>query len=387
MPLLTCPECDAEFKLKTPPKPGKKVRCPGCEHAFLPDDNVEEEDEAPQKKKRPVDDDDDDDERPKKSKKGSKKKQKSSAMLFILLGGGALLFFGLIACGGIGYFLFGRGGAGGGGGGIVGRDRDKVDDAKGDGVRPDGGGIGIGAKSPTINKATYLKLEAGLIPGEVDAIFGAPGTKIGRKDAIKHVLQYEKFDGPPEDPLFDEPTATYVIYISGPQQVLVGFVTTKKYGEVCAYHGWWDPVNKNSNAHHAAKNKQEDDREYVMRTRADRDAAPKLFADPKWTKGPAIRSSLIGVWSGATDAYEFKKDGKLTYYSKGLKGAKGTYYDGTYKFIDDAQVELSHIYLTWPPGPPTRVYKAYVTASELNLAEKTRFDDFIRGRSYQRQKK
>jgi len=384
---MTCPECDAEFKLKAPLQPGKKVRCPECEHAFLPDNDDEEEDEAPKKKKRAVDDEDDAPEPKKKGKgKARKDKKKSSALPLILIGGGVLALIGLLVCGGVLYFVFGRTS---GPGPIANReDGKRGDDAKGGDLKIDGGGGGIFGKSPTINKDTFLKLEAGLTMADVDAIMGAPGTAASRQEATKFVLQYDIFDdGKPVDPLFYEPSAKYVVYVNGPQQLLAGFAASKKHGHLLVDYTWWDSAAKKATGAHGPPERLDDNRDHVLKTRADREATPKLFADPKWTKGPAIRSSLIGVWSGATDAYEFKKDGKLTYYSKGLKGAKGTYYDGSYKFIDDAQVELSHIYLTWPPGPPTRVYKVYVTASELNLAEKTRFDDFIRGRSYQRQKK
>jgi hypothetical protein len=140
---FTCPNCDKVLRASTRPPQGKKVKCPECGEAFLPDLDDEEEatgiqekpslkskaapkkddddpdekprskkprddeddDGPPKKKRRPDDDDEDEDDR--SIKKKAKKKSGSSMMLWIGLGvvggGGALLS--CVLCG-VGAFVW-----------------------------------------------------------------------------------------------------------------------------------------------------------------------------------------------------------------------------------------------------------------------------------------
>jgi len=362
--------------LKSEPAPGKKVRCPKCEHAFVPpaDDDDEKEDEAPPPKKKKRTDDEDDAPRSSKKSKGAKKK--SSMPLLLLLGGGAM-FVALLACGGILFFVFGRGNT------PIVPARDGI--AKGDGTKDAGKGGGPVAVANGVTKANYDKLELGLNAKEMDDILGVVGKVASRQDAINYILNIDTFDGKPEDPLADEPTATYRHYAGNGQQILVGFIKNKKYGDINVYFAWFEEATKKNNQTSTTTFGIEGTREYGLKVVADREASPKFFADAKWKKGPEVRTGIIGSWKGNGDEYEFRKDGTLTYTTYNAKG-KPSPMKGTYKFKDDSHLELSHITTGLPVRGPTFTSRVYYSGSELHLTEKDRNGDFIKGRSYQRTK-
>jgi hypothetical protein len=143
---FTCPNCAKVLRSSTRPPKGKKVKCPACGEAFLPEldddedaataiqskpsvkakapsrDEDDEEDVKPRSKKKRADeededdgrprkrrgddDEDDDDDRPIKKKKKAKKKSGGMMMMvlgIVFLGGGALLSCGLC---GVGAFVW-----------------------------------------------------------------------------------------------------------------------------------------------------------------------------------------------------------------------------------------------------------------------------------------
>ena len=134
MASITCTNCGAVLKTPTEIAPGKKVKCPKCQQAFVvlapkaeeepeeleekqapadeeekdaddedeapkkkkakDDDDEEDEGEAPKKKKAKDDDEEDEDDAPKKKGKGDDAKspaKKGGSMMYILLGVGGLL--------------------------------------------------------------------------------------------------------------------------------------------------------------------------------------------------------------------------------------------------------------------------------------------------------
>lgn len=116
MPVVQCPNCDKKLNLREP-KPGKKLRCPGCEEPFTP--FPAKDGKRPAKKRRPApvddfgDEDDEFDEptprRRKKTaaKKGGGKNKKSAAggkksKLPLFLGLGVL---GVALAGGVAFML------------------------------------------------------------------------------------------------------------------------------------------------------------------------------------------------------------------------------------------------------------------------------------------
>ncbi len=150
---FTCPNCAKVLRASAKPPAGKKIKCPACGEAFVPDlddendeatriqakpsvkakakaaaardadddddgprkkrsraDEEDDEDEddsrARNKRRRDEDDEDDDDERPLKKKKKAKKKSGSMLMMVlgvVVLGGGALLS--CVLCG-VGAFVW-----------------------------------------------------------------------------------------------------------------------------------------------------------------------------------------------------------------------------------------------------------------------------------------
>ena len=387
MPRLTCPECDAGIPFEGVASARQEARCPECEHAFLPDDDDDEQEDAPKKKKR-ADDDDAEPTKKKGKKSGKKKKQQSSSvMLFALLGGGALVLVLTLAVGGVLYFVFGRTGGGGGGGNVAVKDGGKLDGGKADGgpKRDDGGGGGIFGKTPTVNKATYNKLEHGLTYDEVDAIL-APGKKVTSQDAIKFVLNIDSFDGLSAAPLSHVPNAKYVLYVEGNKQLLVGFVPTKKYGDVSGYHGIWDPGTKWGSSHHAPTTWPR------RRARTSSNVAPiarraEVLCRSEVEKGAGDSHLLRRLLERDGEEYDFKKDGTLVYYYYSDKDRKQWSFKGNYRFIDDTTAELSHGSIGPKARKPTSSYKVYVSTTELNLAELTPLGDYIKGETFQRQKK
>ncbi len=147
---FTCPNCAKVLRSSTRPPKGKKVKCPACGEAFLPevddeddeataiqskpsikakakapsrDEDDDDEDVKPRSKKKRADDEDEEDDGPRRKRsradsddeedddrptRKNKKKKKSGGMLMmvlgvVLLGGGALLSCGLC---GIGAFVW-----------------------------------------------------------------------------------------------------------------------------------------------------------------------------------------------------------------------------------------------------------------------------------------
>ncbi len=78
MPVVQCPNCDKKLNLREP-KPGKKLRCPGCEEPFTP--FPAKASGQPQKKKRPapVDDFEDDEEEEGFEEPAPRRRSKSAA--------------------------------------------------------------------------------------------------------------------------------------------------------------------------------------------------------------------------------------------------------------------------------------------------------------------
>jgi hypothetical protein len=147
--LFTCPNCAKVLRSSARPPKGKKIKCPACEEAFLPElededagataiqsrpsaktkakapprdeeddedvkprskkkraDEDEESDGPPQRKRSRDDDEDEDDDRPIAKKKKAKKKSGSMMLMVVgvvFLGGGALLSCGLC---GVGAFVW-----------------------------------------------------------------------------------------------------------------------------------------------------------------------------------------------------------------------------------------------------------------------------------------
>jgi hypothetical protein len=127
---FTCPHCAKVLRTSTRPAPGKKIKCPACDEAFVPDLDdaedstgiqerpsikanaksssknrvAEDEDESPAKKRRRDEEEEDEDDRPSKKKKKAKQKTGGSMMLIVLLllGGGGLF----LVCAGVGLGAF-----------------------------------------------------------------------------------------------------------------------------------------------------------------------------------------------------------------------------------------------------------------------------------------
>lgn len=128
---FTCPNCEKVLRAGSRPAAGKKIKCPACAHAFIPDLDEEEEktsiQDKPRLKKAPPRDEDDDKPRNRKSRadeddddrpsrkrsrddddddRGSRKKKKEKksggGMMMILVGLFLVGGFGLFACAGCG---------------------------------------------------------------------------------------------------------------------------------------------------------------------------------------------------------------------------------------------------------------------------------------------
>src|SRR5260370_1432155 len=127
---FTCPHCAKVLGTSARSAPGKKIKWPACDEAFLPDLDdakestsiqerpsikaksksssknrvAEDEDESPPKKRRRDEDEEDEDDRPSKKKKKAKQKTGGSMMLIVLLllGGGGLF----LVCAGVGLGAF-----------------------------------------------------------------------------------------------------------------------------------------------------------------------------------------------------------------------------------------------------------------------------------------
>jgi hypothetical protein len=124
---FTCPKCGKVLRTSTRPAPGKKIKCPACGEAFVPDldDAVEstgiqerpsinanaksasknhaddDEDDRPAKKRGR---DEDEEERPSRKKRKAQQKSGGTTMLMVLflLGGGGLF----LVCAGVGVAAF-----------------------------------------------------------------------------------------------------------------------------------------------------------------------------------------------------------------------------------------------------------------------------------------
>jgi phage FluMu protein Com len=209
---FTCPHCAKVLRTSTRPAQGKKVKCPACDEAFVPDLDDEEEstgiqerpsikakaksssknradedeDDRPAKKRRRNEDDEDDEEdRPSRKKKKTKQKTGGNMMLVVLLllgGGGLFLGVGLLALGAFvwpGFML------------------SKSDDKKLAKNNPDGKGGGEnnkGAVAPGANLAAYVLPEATFVIGsnvkgfrdtnQLDALLGQFEKLPGANDAL-----------------------------------------------------------------------------------------------------------------------------------------------------------------------------------------------------------
>jgi hypothetical protein len=68
----------------------------------------------------------------------------------------------------------------------------------------------------------------------------------------------------------------------------------------------------------------------------DRGAEKKRLESPRWLKGAAIRKALVGSWVAVyVGSYEFKEDGACS------GGGPGGKFTGTYRFLDDDNVEMT----------------------------------------------
>jgi hypothetical protein len=107
--VLTCPECDASLKLKAPPAPGKKIRCPKCEAIFAPpddgDDRVSAERPAAKSRPRPVPEDEDDTREARRPRRPAPKQKGGKGLLIGLLVGGGVLVLMVLGCVGVGGYL------------------------------------------------------------------------------------------------------------------------------------------------------------------------------------------------------------------------------------------------------------------------------------------
>ena len=121
MPVVQCPSCGKKMNLREP-KPGKKLRCPGCEEPFTPFPAKGSGGPAKRRRPAPVDDygDEEDEPAPRRSSKragkksGGKKKKKSAAAgkkskLPLFLGIGVLA---AALVGGVTFMLMSSGGDG-----------------------------------------------------------------------------------------------------------------------------------------------------------------------------------------------------------------------------------------------------------------------------------
>jgi hypothetical protein len=119
---VTCPNCAKVLRLSSRPAKGKKIKCPACGEAFLPDfddetaiqekrgekaksssnksrnessrDDEDDEDDPPKRRRR-YDEDDEEEVAPARKRKKPKKKAGSNMMMIILLlVGGCVLFLG-----------------------------------------------------------------------------------------------------------------------------------------------------------------------------------------------------------------------------------------------------------------------------------------------------
>src|SRR4051812_35121250 len=106
MTVLTCPDCGKKLRLKAEIAPGKRIKCPGCETMFAPDEDEEPEEPEP---KRPVkatvarepDDEDERERRPARRKRPRRIAAGKGKNLPLLVGliflGCVLLLGGLVA--------------------------------------------------------------------------------------------------------------------------------------------------------------------------------------------------------------------------------------------------------------------------------------------------
>ena len=209
---FTCPHCAKVLRTTTRPAQGKKIKCPACGEAFVPDLEDEEEstriqerpsikakaksssnnratddeaDRPPKKRRRNEDDEDDEEDRPSRKKKKAKQKTAGNMMLVVLLllgGGGVFLGVGLLAVGAFvwpGFML------------------SKSDDKKLAKNNPDGKAIGEnnkGAVAPEANLAAYVLPDANFVIGsnvkgfrdtnQLDALLGQFEKLPGANDAL-----------------------------------------------------------------------------------------------------------------------------------------------------------------------------------------------------------
>jgi predicted Zn finger-like uncharacterized protein len=142
---ITCPDCDAVFRVAEDWPDSKKVRCPECASTFSLSSGI-----AASKSRRPHEDDEDDDYGNAPRRDGRPGKKKSAVLVLIPILVGGLLLAGL-AGGGV-WYLASR---------LGGNDRDTLDSRArvvnrkgGSPLRLGGGGQGAAAlgEAPALNK-------------------------------------------------------------------------------------------------------------------------------------------------------------------------------------------------------------------------------------------
>jgi hypothetical protein len=300
MAKLVCPECEATFKPKNPPPPGKKTRCPECQHAFVPDtDDDDAEETSPRNKKK----NGDGKSTGKSAKKKKNKKSGSTTLVLLLVGGGAFLLLGCGCAGGLGWFFFGR-------------------DA--------GSGGGILAKAPDTSEKKWKELSFGMTVPEVDAFLGGTGKKADLVavnaliDRTAGMLGRDK-----ARPVGD----SFVIYRNGNTYIVAGFVNSQKYGSLSDYYAHIVDAGGNGNSFGQMSIGGAN-----LEKGRDADEALKTFLnDPKWAKGPEVRKRLIGTWQNKIGGFEFKADGTMAAFIFFGKTRRDV--PGTYEFIDDHDIK------------------------------------------------
>lgn len=265
-----------------------------------------------------------------------KKKKGSPVLMLVTLSGGALALLLCFGCSGVSiwYFAF---------------------------RSPGGDGLGVPklfGKTPDVSEDKYRHVFFHMTIDEVDKHFGGDGEKCNRAKALEFLKEHGVTVADlNKKPLIGE---TFIIYTKGKRHAIVGFIKSKKHGELSASKGFLDEGGAYQYATSGSGYNMDGTRDRIETIR-------KAFAEARYKKGAALKAELLGTWDRNGVRFTFKEGGALTQ----TIGAGLRVNQGTYKFLDDVHVEMKYAISSGAnPAVETKTHRVLIDDDELILVER-----------------